>query len=325
MKKTIYILGFATILLMLSNLMIKGQQASTSDGKFELLPYGDMNTWMVRYVKESWAIGGNERYFYEIAKGDTLFDEPYKNVDSPWALSSVLAKVSGITKVSATVFPEKRGSGFAARLETKIEKVKVLGLININVLASGTIFLGEMLEPITSTSDPMTKLVAGIPFNKRPKALQYDYKVITGGDCIQSTGFGKQKKLDQKDMAEVFLYLQHRWEDENGNIYAKRVGTAWENFSSTQKDWQNSHRLKIHYGDITSEPIYIKSMQLRTGADAHYTKNSKGEMVPIQEIGWATNDEPVTHLMLQFSSSNGGAYIGNTESRFWVDNVGLVY
>lgn len=325
MKKQTYILSLACGLLLLPNLSMKGQNTSLSGEKVEMLPYGNMNTWMVRHVKESWAIGGNEKYFYEIAKGDTLYDEPYKNVDSPWAVSSVLAKVSGITKVSSTVFPEKRGNGYAARLETKIEKVKVLGLININVLASGTVFLGEMLEPITSTSDPMKKLVAGIPFTKRPKALQYDYKVITGGDCIQSTGFSKQKKLDQKDMAEVFLYLQHRWEDASGNIYAKRVGTAWENFSKSQTEWQNGHRLKIHYGDITSNPIYTKAMELRKDDGAHYTKNSKGEMVPIQEVGWATENEAVTHLMLQFSSSNGGAYIGNVDSRLWVDNVEFVY
>lgn len=296
------------------------------DGRFELLPFGNMNTWMVRHVKESGLIGGKNKYFHEIAKGDTLSNKPYKNEDSPWGLSSVLAKVSGVTKASITVFPEQRGSGYAARLETRIEGVKVLGLININVLASGTIFLGEMVEPITGTDNPMSNLNAGIPFTKRPKALQYDYKVITGGQCIRSTGFSGQKKLDQKDMAEVFLFLQHRWEDENGNIYAKRVATAWENYSESQKEWQNNHRIKIYYGDITSLPFYKEVMAPRKeGDNRYYARNSKGEMKPIQEVGWATNGEKVTHMMLQFSSSNGGAYIGSTDSRLWVDNVGLVY
>lgn len=66
-------------------------------------------------------------------------------------------------------------------------------------------------------------------------------------------------------------------------------------------------------------------MRLRKGDEAHYTQNSKGDMVPIQEVGWATDNESVTHIMLQFSSSNGGAYIGSTDSRFWVDNISLVY
>lgn len=95
---------------------------------------------MVRKIKESGIIGGHTKYLYEIAKGDTLVDVAYKNTTSPWATSSVLAKVKGITKTSITVFPEKRGNGYCARLETKIETCKILGLFNINVLASGTIF-----------------------------------------------------------------------------------------------------------------------------------------------------------------------------------------
>lgn len=300
-------------------------QTSVTSSRFELLPFGNMDTWMVRHVKESRIIGGNDRYFHEIAKGDTLSNEPYKNTDSPWATSSVLAKVSGITKASYTVFPEKRGGGYATRLETRIEAVKVLGIININVLASGTIFLGEMVEPITSTDNPMSNLNVGMPFTKRPKALQYDYKVITGGDCIRSTGFSGQKKLDQKDMAEVFIYLQHRWEDANGNLYAKRVATALENFSVSQKEWQNKHQLSINYGDITQKPFYTNAMRLKTGDESYYARNSKGDMVPIKEVGWATDNEPVTHVMLQFSSSNGGAYIGSVDSRFWIDNVGFIY
>lgn len=316
---------FVALIAIYSSLTIVAQN-SELEGRFEPLPFGDMNTWMVRHVKESRIIGGNDRYFHEIAKGDTLHNEPYKNEDSPWAVSSVLAKVSGITKTSVTVFPEQRGSGYAARLETRIEGVKVLGLININVLASGTIFLGEMVEPITSTSDPMSKLNAGMEFNKRPKALQYDYKVITGGKSIRSTGFSGQKQLDIKDEAEVFLFLQHRWEDKDGNIYAKRVATAWENYKETQDTWQNKHRVKIHYGDISTLPFYRPIMGLRKdGESASYSRNSKGEMKPIQEVGWATEDDKVTHIMLQFSSSNGGAYIGSTDSRLWIDNVGLVY
>lgn len=323
MKQKLILMGVTSFLLLSSNLSLGAQEKKAE--RVEILPYGNMDTWMVRQVKESRVIGGSDRYFHEIAKGDTLWNEPYKNDDSPWATSSVLAKVSGITKASYTVFPEKRGSGYAARLETRIEAVKVFGMININVLASGTIFLGEMVEPITSTDNPMKNLNVGMPFTKRPKELQYDYKVIAGGKCIRSTGFSGQKKLDITDKAEVFLYLQHRWEDANGNLFAKRVATAWENFGAIQKEWQNKHRLKINYGDISSKSFYTKDMRLKTGEETYYARNSRGEMVPVKEVGWASDNEAVTHIMLQFSSSNGGAYTGSTDSRLWIDNVGLVY
>lgn len=300
---------------------------SFSQEMVEPIKFGDMERWLVREVKESGVIGGNTRYIYSLDEGDTLRNNtPYKSETSQWGTSSVLAKVKGVTKASITVFPEKRETGgTCARLETRLEKCKVLGLFNINVLASGTIFLGQMQEPITSTDNPQSKLITGIPFTKRPKALQYDYKVVTGGNCIRSTGFSGQKKLDRIDMAEVHLLLQYRWEDENGNVYAKRVGTAWERLSETVESWQNKHRAKILYGDITETPGYDSYMGLLNGDRAYYTENSKGKMVPIQETEWGDSNDKVTHLVLQFSSSNGGAYVGSVTSRLWVDNIGLVY
>lgn len=292
----------------------------------EPIPFGDMNNWMVREIKESFIIGNNTRYLYEITKGDTLFDNtPYKNTKSPWATSSVLATVKGVTKASLTVFPEKRGTGKAARLETRIENVKVLGLININVLASGTIFLGEMVEPITDTDNPQSKLITGIPFTKKPSALQYDYKVQTGGKSIRATGFNTKNLPDRKDQAEIHILLQNRWEDADGTVHAKRIGTGWERFNQSVTNWSNKHRTPVHYGDITGESFYQSYMGLKNGSTAYYTKNSKGKMVPIKEEGWGTATDAVTHIIVQFSSSNGGAYTGSTESRLWIDNVNLVY
>ncbi|MGG5505834.1 MULTISPECIES: PCMD domain-containing protein [unclassified Myroides] len=295
--------------------------------RFEPLPFGNMNQWQVREIKESLLIGGNTRYLYAINDSkDTLKNNtPYKNLRSPWATSSVLAVVSGITKGSVTVFPEKRGTGFAARLETKVERVKVLGVININVLASGTIFLGEMIEPITDTKNPQSKLVTGIPFTQKPKALQFDYKVSTGGTSSRVNGMGKGSVLNQKDKAEIRILLQNRWEDKDGKVHAKRVGTAWLNLTESEKEWKNNFQLNIHYGDVSHQPIYQKEMALRTGEFTDYTRNSKGQMTEILEEGWGTAHDPVTHLIVQFSSSNGGAYIGNENSRLWIDNVGLVY
>ena len=161
-------------------LSFAGQLRAQNDTT-ELFPYGDMNQWMVRVVDESLVIGGNTKYLYEITPGDTLKNNtPYKNSISPWATSTVMAKVSGVVKASVTVFPEKRDSGYCARLETRMERVKVLGLINISVLATGTIFVGEVMEPVRDTKNPQSKLNNNIPFTKRPKALEFDYKVEPG-------------------------------------------------------------------------------------------------------------------------------------------------
>lgn len=305
-------------------LCFQGAYAQTE--RTEPIPFGDMDRWMVRQVEESFVIGGNTKYLYEIASGDTLRrNTPYKNTDSPWATSSVMAKVSGVVKTSLTVFPERRGEGYCARLETRMEHCKVLGLFNIRVVASGTIFLGEMVEPITDTKNPQSKLISGIPFTGRPQALEYDYKVITGGLRTYASGFGKPEPRTDRDMAETSLLLQSRWEDEDGNVYARRVATAWKLYDKTVEEWQDGFRLPLYYGDITSEPYYRDYMALRDGEKAYYTRNSRGKMVPVHETGWAPADTPVTHMVLQFSSGNGGAYIGSTDSKFWVDNVKLVY
>ncbi len=52
---------------------------------------------------------------------------PYTNKGgSPWGSSNVLAHVSGIYKTNNSVFRDKHGSGYCAKLVTHIEKVKVL-------------------------------------------------------------------------------------------------------------------------------------------------------------------------------------------------------
>ena len=47
---------------------------------------------------------------------------------SPWATSNVMARVACITKTNTSVFPEKRGDGYCARMDTRMESVKVLGI-----------------------------------------------------------------------------------------------------------------------------------------------------------------------------------------------------
>ena len=144
------------------------------------IKYGDMDQWITRHIKESKVLGGNTRTVYEIGPTQTIEgSRPYVNLGgSPWATSNVYAKVMGVVKTSNAVVPADHGNGKCARLTTVLEHCKVLGMMNIEVLVSGSIFLGEMIEPITSTSNPYGKMNMGIPFTSRPSALQFDYKLV---------------------------------------------------------------------------------------------------------------------------------------------------
>ena len=148
-------------------------QAVPDNEGTHLIKYGDMNQWVTRQVKESAIIGGNMKTLHEIAPTKTWAQNaPYTNWGgSPWGTSNVMAKVSGITKTNVSVYRDEHpGHGSCAKLVTHIETCKVLGIVNIKVLAAGSIFLGQTLEPITSTSNPMAKLNAGMKFTGRPKA-----------------------------------------------------------------------------------------------------------------------------------------------------------
>ena len=48
-------------------------------------------------------------------------------------------------------------------------------------------------------------------------------------------------------------------------------------------------------------------------------------MVQVKEVGWANANEAPTHIVLQFDSSHGGAYIGSVGNTLWIDNVRLAY
>lgn len=294
------------------------------------IKYGDMNQWVTRHVKESAIIGGNTKTLYEIAPAKTWKQNaPYTNWGgSPWGPSNVMAKVSGITKTNVSVYRDSHpGHGFCAKLVTHIETCKVLGIVNIKVLAAGSIFLGETLEPITSTSNPMAKLDAGMKFTGKPKALVFDYRVKLSGhpNRIKETGFSKVKTVAGIDMADCVCLLQKRWEDAKGNIWAKRVGTMVVRFAKTTNGWVENASFPIHYGDITRQQFYKPYMGLLTGNDIKWAKNSKGKMMPVKEIGWATANEAPTHMILQFDSSHGGAYIGSVDNTLWVDNVRVEY
>jgi len=291
------------------------------------LRYGDMNQWITRQIEESGIIGGHTKLLYEIGPTRSVEGNlPYSNEGgSPWGTSNVMAKVMGVVKTNTTVFPDKRDEGFCVRMETHIESVKVLGLLNISVLAAGSIYLGDMQEPITGTKNAEQNMNWGIPFQERPKALRYDYRVKLSGenDRIRLTGFSRKSKVEGKDCAITICLLQQRYEDVDGQITAKRVGTLVIRYDSSTSGWMNGCTYDILYGDITNHPDYdAETMGLR---HVDYARNSKGENVLVKEIGWAESTAVPTHLMLQFSSSHGGAFVGSPGNTFWIDNVQLVY
>ena len=289
--------------------------------------YGDMDNWIVREIHESGIIGGNTKWLYELGPSDTIVgNTAFRNMGgSPWATSHVMAKVAGVVKTNTSVFPEKRGDGMCARMETRYESVKVFGLVDIEVIAAGSVFLGTVHEPIKGTKNPQAMLQSGVPFSKKPKALRFDYKVKAAPEKnrVRSTGFSRKSTVAGQDSLAVILLLQKRWEDEEGNVYSKRVGTMVQRYTESTPDWVNDATYPILYGNITSKPEYKPYMRIQV--EERYTLNSKGKSVPIQEVGWAEPGEAPTHMVLQFTSSHGGAYIGSPGNTFWIDNVELIY
>ena len=58
-------------------------------------------------------------------------------------------------------------------------------------------------------------------------------------------------------------------------------------------------------------------------------ENTGEAQVPMWDVdfqaGWGTEDDEVTHMILEFCSSHGGSYIGSPGNTFWVDNIRLGY
>lgn len=266
--------------------------------KTEVIRYGDLDQWVVRKITESAIIGKETKTLYCVGPTDTIIgNRPFESKASPWGSSNVMARVSGITKASVSVYPERRDEGYCARLETGIESISAMGIMNVKVLVGGCLYLGRFLEPAKNSSDP---------------------------NRIKLSGFSKRSEVDGIDMPLVNLFLQKRWEDKDGNIYAKRIGTLVIRMDENT-DWVNDANFTILYGDITKRSDYKEYMGFQLGESARYSLNSKGKNVPVQEIGWGTEDDEVTHMILEFCSSHGGSYIGSPGNTFWVDNIRLGY
>ena len=296
----------------------------------EAIPYAHFEQWVTRHITESPILGGNARSLYAIAP-DTVINGAvaYRNLGgSPWATSNAYANIIGIKKVSCTAVPENReGGGKCARLDSKLEVVRVLGMVDIEVLISGSIYLGELYEPIRSVNNPYGKMTMGIPFTKRPKKLIFDYNLTMSknGNRIYSTGLSPKKVVQGPDSAEVYILLQHRWEDEDGNVYAHRVGTGRERFTQSTDGWVNEYAIDVHYGDISQESYFRPYMDLLNGKRSYSCMNSKGKIVPVQEVSWGAPDEEVTHMLVMASSGCGTAFVGAEGTTLLVDNFYFEY
>jgi hypothetical protein len=172
-----------TIVCLLASLTVAAQ-------RYEKVPFGDFEQWAVRYITESPIIGGQEKTLYVIGPTDTIrSNEVYDYANTIWSTSNAYAKVAGVTKTSNNVTPEKGPTGRCAKLATQFAYCKVAGLLNIKVLAAGSIYWGKMLEPVTGASDPFAFIDWGIPFTKRPKALVLNYKanIPNTGKLVKGT------------------------------------------------------------------------------------------------------------------------------------------
>ncbi len=324
MKKSIKSISFIVLSLLLSVSVAHAQSVVE-----QINSYGTFDKWCSRTVPESGIIGGAEKTLYEFYgdyQSESYGSEPFVAPEGYlWRTNNVVAKIVGIVKTNVTVFPEPRGAGFCARIETHMETVKAIGIINLDVCCQGALVIGTLPEPIRDTKSPMAKVFYGVPCTARPEALVFDWKAEVGHKKVIATGLSRVKYSDDKDYPIAIVILQKRWEDEDGNVHAERVGTAVHTFRENRSTWINDYEMKIHYGDISGEPFFESSMALNNDEEtAFHTLNSKGKNVMVQEEGWADADETPNHIIINFLSSSGEAFSGGVGNTLWVDNVRLV-
>lgn len=290
------------------------------------VPYGRMDSWCVRDIKESGIIGGKVKRIYNIGPRDTIRENRPYRANTPWTSSNAYARVSGVTKTSCTVQPDASWDGSqCARLETKIEELKVLG-INIKILVSGCIFFGRIFEPIPTASSPYSKMNWGIPFTDRPSALVLDYKsAMPNKGTVTKCKITSHSTYQGDDAHEITFVLQKRWEDADGRIHALRVGTAMTRIEQPSDGWVKEFRVPVIYGNATRSPRYKNYMSLGPKGITYYAANSKGKVVKIQEEGWAAPGETPTHAMLIITASVHEAFVGTLGNTIWIDNVALEY
>jgi hypothetical protein len=290
------------------------------------LNYSLLDFWYARKVKESILLSGNIIELFGVGKIEPqsdFFDTRLKDEISPWSTTNIYAKMV-LDIGNARVYPEKRGTGYCCRMETAIRKDNIVGL-KVEVLIAGTLFVGDMIEPVRGMKDPLKNVNQGIPFTEKPKAIKFDYKYSVGKQRVKADY--RVVPVEGIDKAEFCLVLQKRWEDTNGNVFATRIGGARQFFTGSVNQWINGAEFPIIYGDITNLPNYdAKTMGLINADMSVYVKNSQNKMVRLIETGWEKSDDRPTHLILYYTSSYEGVqYIGSPKTVFWVDNIELMY
>lgn len=289
---------------------------------------GKFDDWGIYQITESKVIGGNPKILHRLTvepdtvKGNDIYVPKEEDIFSS---CNVMANVLGVIKGTDSVRPEKRGDGYCAKLQVIMEEVKVLGLLNLDVIVQGTIISGKFKEPIRDTKSPYLKVDFGIPFTGHPKALQFDYKAISCKDMIRATGLSAVKNMGVPDYPYIAVMLQHREENEEGEITATRVGSAFMLVDHDIPYWINEEQLPIYYGDISSEEWFHPIIDLKNKDIRFYANNSKGELTEIQEVGWAEEGTEPTHVIIWISASSGDAFYGGLGNTLWIDNVKFVY
>lgn len=291
------------------------------------VPYGKMDSWCVRDIKESPIIGSKTKRIYNIGPKDTIRVNKAYKANTPWSSSNAYARVAGVTKTSCTVEPDRSWDGsLCAKLETKIEELKVAGIANIKILVSGTIFYGNIFEPIKTANNPYSLMNWGVPFTERPKALVLDYKsAMPNKGTLTKCKVTSHSTCAGDDAHQVIFVLQKRWEDEDGHIHALRVGTAMTRIEKPSSGWVKNFRVPVIYGDATKNPGYKDYMKFGPNGLTYYAKNSKGKMVKIEEEGWSDENETPTHAMMIIGASYHEAWVGTIGNTLWVDNIALEY
>ena len=310
-----------TLLLLVASLLPAFAQRT------EPVQYGDFEHWTVRHIKESAILGGSVKTLYVVGPDETIEgNKVYDYSRTIWASSNAYARISGVTKTSVTAEPDNGPTGRCARLTTRYAECKVAGLVEIKVLATGALYWGRMLEPVTGVKNPYAFMDWGIPFTKRPSALVLDVKaeLPNTGVLVRGTTFS-QKEFPGDDPCQLMLLLQQRWEDEDGNIHALRVGTGFRRIGKSTAGWSKDFRVPVIYGDARKDAGYRDYMGLLQGSRALYAVNSRGQRKPILEEGWAEPGAPVTHAVLQITAGSRGAFTGALGNTLWVDNIRLEY
>ena len=146
---------------------------------------------------------------------------------------------------------------------SKMEEVKVLRIINMDVMVAGSIFWGEcMVHHLfhyailkDGDGDALHKAAESpcLRFSSGYARHRFTHKIY---------GILFKEETPGRDNAEVYVPLQKRWEDSNGKLYAQRVGTGRERYDKSVPR-TSGHELKIHYGDITRATV----LQAVDGAD----------------------------------------------------------